>query len=72
MAPASAQTLAENYNGTSWSNFPSLGTAQYRGTGPGAAPASLGIIFGGVSDNDATQEFTGTTETVASKTLTTS
>ena len=72
VAPASAQTLAENYNGTSWSNFPSLGTAQYRGTGPGAAPASLGIIFGGVSDNDATQEFTGTTETVASKTLTTS
>jgi hypothetical protein len=58
-----AKTFSEGYNGTSWATRPSLGTAQYRGTGPGAAPATLGIVVGGypTPNHSTTQEFTGET-----------
>ena len=69
VSPSSAQVLAEGYDGTNWSTRPALGTANYRGTGSNGASASLGITVGGISDNDATQEFTGDTTAATAKTV---
>jgi hypothetical protein len=69
-------TTTLGYDGTNWSTRPSLATATAGGgAGQSAAPASANWIAGGYSPAPSiavTQEFTGITETVASKTLTTS
>ena len=69
-------TTTLGYDGTNWSTRPSLATATAGGgAGQSAAPATLNWIAGGYSPAPSiavTQEFTGITETIASKTLTTS
>ena len=70
--PSSTElTATEGYDGTSWSSRPNMATAR-RGLG-GAGVNTLSLAFGGYtgSDTAATEEFTGVTETVTSKTLTT-
>ena len=69
-------TTTLGYDGTNWSTRPSLATATAGGgAGQSAAPATLNWIAGGYSPAPSiavTQEFTGETETVTAKTLTTS
>jgi len=68
-------TTTLGYDGTNWSTRPSLATATAGGgAGQSAAPASANWIAGGnpTPAIAATQEFTGETETVTGKTLTTS
>jgi len=68
-----AVAVTQGYDGTSWSTRPSLATGRGFTTGNGTATAGL-IVSGGPPSgtSTATEEFTGTTETVTSKTLTTS
>jgi hypothetical protein len=67
-------TTTLGYDGTNWSTRPSLATATAGGgAGQSAAPASANWIAGGnpTPAIAVTQEFTGITETVTAKTLTT-
>ena len=68
------KTDVEGYNGTSWSTRPSLATG--RSDLAGGGTSSLAVVFGGDSApvvyTGLTEEFTGETETVTAKTLTTS
>ena len=67
-------TTTLGYDGTNWSTRPSLATATAGGgAGQSAAPATLNWIAGGNPSPAiaVTQEFTGETETVTAKTLTT-
>jgi hypothetical protein len=68
-----AVAVTQGYDGTSWSTRPSLATGRGFTTGNGTATAGL-IVSGGPPSgtSTATEEFTGETETVTSKTLTTS
>jgi hypothetical protein len=72
LPPASAVT--EQYDGTSWSATASMATA--RGQTGGGGTSTAGIVYGGSppgsGGTDATEEFTGGTETVTASTLTTS
>ena len=67
-----ALTVTEGYDGTAWSTRPSLATGRGSTNGNGIATAGLMVSGGppsGTTTN--TEEFTGTTETVTAKTLTT-
>ena len=68
-----AVAVTQGYDGTSWSTRPSLATGRGFTTGNGTATAGL-IVSGGPPSgtSTATEECTGETETVTSKTLTTS
>ena len=72
-----ATTKVEGYDGTSWSTRPSLGTSRYYGYGFSATSGNA-YIAGGLTSpgapnhTTAAEEFTGETETITSKTLTTS
>jgi hypothetical protein len=68
----SRTTATEGYDGTSWSSRPSMATAR-RGLG-GAGIQTAALAFAGYtgSDTAVSEEFTGETETVTAKTLTTS
>ena len=66
--PAIATT--EGYDGTNWSTRPSLGTARDNAGGTGTS--TLALCFGQSPNSGITEEFTGETETVTGKTLTTS
>ena len=76
--PASTQTArAQAYDGTAWSTKPSLGTGRYGIRGSVQGTTTSASAFGGLVPSPFTgltntEEFTGTTETVAFKTLTTS
>ena len=62
----------EQWNGTSWSNLPSMSTARYTLGGAGTQTAALaagGFTTVAVAN---TEEWTGETATANSKTLTTS
>ena len=63
------------WDGTSFSTRPSLGTARDNmgNTGP-SSTSTLNAVYGGFAppNTTATEEFTGATETVTAKTLTTS
>ena len=69
--PHTAQT--EGYDGTAWSTRPSMATARSKIGGSGTNTAALCV--GGLTNpgavQDAVEEFTGDTETVTAKTLTT-
>jgi hypothetical protein len=68
---SSPQTAVEGYDGTSWSSRPSMSTS--RGRMANVGTAASGFVAGGnPSATNATEEWTGETETVTSKTLTTS
>jgi len=70
--PNSVTGLTFGYDGTSWSSRPSMGTARQAGAGAGTSTAALmmaGSNVGGTSLTT-TEEFTGATETITSKTLT--
>jgi hypothetical protein len=70
---APAQSFNEGYDGTSFSTRPSLATGRGFSGGNGIATAAL-IVAGGPPSGTTTnvEEFTGETETITSKTLTTS
>jgi hypothetical protein len=63
-------TTTVGYDGTSWSTRPSMGGATAEGSGAGTNIAALSI--GGSPAETGVEEFTGDTETVTAKTLTTS
>ena len=67
-------TATQGYDGTSWSTRPNISTPRYALAGAsGTSTAALGA--GGYvpgSQSNATEEFTGVTETATAKTLTTS
>ena len=62
------------YDGTSWSTRPSMGTGRQAGAGAGTSTAALMMAGANVGGTALTtvEEFTGVTETVTAKTLTTS
>ena len=67
----SPQTGVEGYNGTTWSSRASMATSRGRAGMSGTEAA--GVVFGGnPSATDATEEWTGDTETITAKTLTSS
>jgi hypothetical protein len=67
----SPQTAVEGYDGTAWSSRPSMATS--RGRGGMSGTDSAGVVFGGnPSATNATEEWTNETETITSKTLTSS
>ena len=72
----SASTKTEGYDGTAWSTRPSMSTARGGGAGLGSNSVSTAALAGGGNnpggDTNATEEFTGETETVTAATLTTS
>ena len=66
-------TATEGYDGTAWSTRPSMGTARYALAGSsGTSTSALGCGGEVTPQTNATEEFTGVTETVTAKTLTTS
>ena len=73
VSPPSPHAVVEGYDGTSWSNFPSTANSKFN-TGGGSTTTSTGSYMCGGRPGyvTSTEEFTGTTETVTSKTLTTS
>ena len=73
VSPPSPHAVVEGYDGTSWSNFPSTSNSKFN-TGGGSTTTSTGSYMCGGRPGyvTSTEEFTGTTETVTSKTLTTS
>ena len=62
------------YDGTNWSTRPSMGTARQAGAGAGTSTAALMMAGANVGGTALTtvEEFTGVTETINAKTLTTS
>ena len=70
--------VSQAYDGTSWSTRPSLGTPRYAVGGSGQGTPTSASAFGGLISpigpgaKNFTEEFTGQTETVTFKTLTTS
>ena len=67
-------TSTEGWDGTNWSTRPNMGTAASYVAGGGTSTLALktgGTIPPGASTT-ATEEFTGETETVTARTLTTS
>ena len=65
----SPQTVVEGYDGTAWSSRPSMATSRGRAGMSGTEAA--GVVFGGPpSATNATEEWTGKTETINVKTLT--
>ena len=71
--PGTFRANTEGYDGTSWSNFPSTANSKFN-VGGGSTTTSTGSFMSGGRPGyvASTEEFTGTTETVTSKTLTTS
>ena len=72
--PANSATV-EGYDGTAWSTRPSMSTARSQGAGLGPSSISTAGLFSGgfiTTDQSITEEFDGGTDTVTSKTLTTS
>ena len=67
--PGTGSVLTFNYDGSAWSTQPSLPSGK-RGMG-GTGSTSAGLSFGGATNLATTEEFTGETSTVTSKTLTT-
>jgi len=65
-------SATEGYDGTNWSTRPSMGTARYNIAGAGTAAAGLAIggQIGALSN--ATEEFTGETETATASIITSS
>jgi len=70
--PSSYLTTVTGYDGTAWSTRPAMSTARWMLSGAGTSTAGLG--FGGTSAtiSNATEEYSGETETVTASTLTTS
>ena len=74
-SPPANSTATENYNGSIWTNYPSMATARRALAGTGTQ--SLGLAFGGnpgspSSPSNATEEFTGEVATATARTVTTS
>ena len=67
----SPQTAVEGYDGTSWSSRTSMSTSRGRMANIGTAASGL-VAGGNPSATNATEEWTGETETATAKTLTTS
>ena len=74
--PDSTRTDVEGYDGTAWSSRPSTSVSvRDAGRGSVGATSTSAFIAGGdkpSGQNNATEEFTGETETLTAKTLTTS
>ena len=70
----SGQTVANNYDGTTWSTAPSLATARFFASLGPIGTQSLSLIAGGngSSITNVTEEFTGETTAANVKTFTTS
>ena len=72
----SASTKTEAYDGTAWSTRPSMSQTRGGGSGLGSTSVSTASLAGGgytgTAVTNATEEFTGETETVTAQTLTTS
>ena len=67
-----ALSIAEGYDGNSWSTRPSVGSGdRYQVAGAGASNTDC-IQFGGSGNSTATEEFTGETSALNIKTITTS
>jgi len=73
VSPPSPHAVVEGYDGTAWSIRPSTSNSKFN-TGGGSTTTSTGSYMCGGRPGyvTSTEEFTGTTETVTSKTLTTS
>jgi hypothetical protein len=72
--PNSVVGTTLGYDGTNWSTRPSMGTARQAGAGAGTSTAALMMSGANGSGTAVTtvEEFTGVTETINAKTLTTS
>ena len=72
--PNKVVDTTSGYDGTNWSTRPSMGTARQAGAGAGTSTAALMMSGANGSGTAVTtvEEFTGVTETINAKTLTTS
>jgi hypothetical protein len=67
---AGSKSNCERYDGTNWSTTTPLTVGRRLLEGGIMSPSEAGIVFGGVGDSDATEEFTG--EFFANQVLSTS